>query len=481
MATVATKRKLSTKSIKEKYAALKEVEEGSSKSQIATKYGIPKNTLSTWIKSKEKIFEAMKTQGNKSKLQRLKEGTYTHLDNLIFKFLTIRSRNVVVTASILKTKAKKLAERINIKEFHASDGWLDRWKNRYNVSFKTVSGEGNSCTAEMIAPWKETTLPTILSKYKLDEIYNADEFGLFFRMQPNKSLNLRSDACVGGKPSKIRLTGMAAGNAMSDKLPMFVIGKSKSPLCFKGVKHLPYRYRNQNKSWIDSVLFEEWIREIDGKFTKEKKKIALLIDNCPAHPTIDNLTSIELIFLPPNTTSKLQPMDQGVIRSLKAYYKSLAMQRLVAAIDKGKYLPVFSILDAMKMLDLAWQKVKNSTIINYFAKAGISKEQQKSAQLDDDDPFKDLQNQIEKFGDFYPPGTTAEVVISADENVMSTVPLLTDEELIEEVMNGGNTDDGDDEEDDGADVLSPVCPKVSDVQNALQVLRDYMPFSLNGE
>ena len=48
------------------------------------------------------------------------------------------------------------------------------------VSFKTVSGEGNSCTAEMTAPWKETTLPTILSKYKLDEIYNADEFGLFF-------------------------------------------------------------------------------------------------------------------------------------------------------------------------------------------------------------------------------------------------------------------------------------------------------------
>ena len=56
----------------------------------------------------------------------------------------------------------------------------------------------------------------------------------------------------------------------------------------------------------------------------------------------------------------------------------------------------------MKMLDLAWQKVKTSTIINCFAKAGISKGQQKSAQLDDDDPFKDLQNQIEKLGDLYP-------------------------------------------------------------------------------
>ena len=135
---------------------------------------------------------------------------------------------------------------------------------------------------------------------------------------------------------------------------------------------------------------------MDTKFTKEKKKVVLIIDNCPAHPMIHNLKSIELIFLPPNTTSKLQPMDQGVIRSLKAYYKALALQRLVVAINKGKDLPVFSILDSMKMLDLAWQKVKTSTIVNCFAKAGISKDQQKSAQSHDNDPFRDLQNQIEK-------------------------------------------------------------------------------------
>ena len=83
-------------------------------------------------------------------------------------------------------------------------------------------------------------------------------------------INLR--LAQGGKHSKIRLTGMAAANATGNKILMFVIGKSKSPRCFKGVKHLPCRYRNQNKSWMDSVLFEEWIREMDTKFTKEKKK-----------------------------------------------------------------------------------------------------------------------------------------------------------------------------------------------------------------
>ena len=85
-------------------------------------YGIPKNALSTWIKNNEKFIESMKKQGNKPKRRKLKEGTFAHLDDLISKwFLTVRSRNVVVSESILKTKAKELAGRIDIKGFQASD------------------------------------------------------------------------------------------------------------------------------------------------------------------------------------------------------------------------------------------------------------------------------------------------------------------------------------------------------------------------
>ena len=53
---------------------------------------------------------------------------------------------------------------------------------RHNVSFKAVSGEGNVYTRKITALWEETTLPTNLSIYELEEIFNADdEFGLFFR------------------------------------------------------------------------------------------------------------------------------------------------------------------------------------------------------------------------------------------------------------------------------------------------------------
>ena len=118
----------------------------------------------------------------------------------MFKWLlVVRSRDVAVSALVFKTKTTEFAEKMNVENFKASAGWLDRWRKRFTVSFKTVSGDSIGCTGEMIAPWEQTTLPTILSKYDPNLIYNADEFGSFYRAQPNKSLHLKNENCVGGK------------------------------------------------------------------------------------------------------------------------------------------------------------------------------------------------------------------------------------------------------------------------------------------
>ena len=78
MATIPSKCKLNTKSIKDKYSALKEVEDKKTKSQVAAKYAIRKNILHTWLTNKDKIFEAAK-KGSNSKRQRLKEGYFCKL------------------------------------------------------------------------------------------------------------------------------------------------------------------------------------------------------------------------------------------------------------------------------------------------------------------------------------------------------------------------------------------------------------------
>ena len=235
----------------------------------------------------------------------------------------------------------------------------------------------------------------------------------------------------------------------------------------------PCRYRSQKKSWIDSILFDEWVLEVDRRFTKEGRKIFLLVDNCPAHPSIDNLVSTELIFLPPNTTSKLQPMDQGVIRSLRAHYTTMSFKKLIEAIEKKKPFPEFSILDAMQMLHVTWGKLITKTVVNCFEKAGISKEKQSETLLHANDPFKDLQEQLDKLAvyspKFFPEGTTANDIVSVDGSLTSNEPLMTDDVILCDVLD----EEGSETEDDTDDVSNePICQQSSDVRQALDVLRE---------
>ena len=65
--------------------------------------------------------------------------------------------------------------------------------------------------------------------------------------------------------SKKRLTRLAPGNALSQKLPVFINSKENKPRCFRNLKHLPCCHR-EKKSAMDSDLFEDWVREQDNKF-----------------------------------------------------------------------------------------------------------------------------------------------------------------------------------------------------------------------
>ena len=49
---------------------------------------------------------------------------------------------------------------------------------RHAITFKDVSRESEKVAKDMTAPWEETTLPTILARYQLKDIFNADGFGL---------------------------------------------------------------------------------------------------------------------------------------------------------------------------------------------------------------------------------------------------------------------------------------------------------------
>ena len=50
----SVKRKFNVKSLGEKYKILRDLEKGLSKKDVAEKYGVPRNTISMWVKNKSK-------------------------------------------------------------------------------------------------------------------------------------------------------------------------------------------------------------------------------------------------------------------------------------------------------------------------------------------------------------------------------------------------------------------------------------------
>jgi len=89
----------------------------------------------------------------------------------------------------------------------------------------------------------------------------------------------------------------------SDKLKPLIIEKSQNPRCLKNDLTLPTDYSANRKASMTGARFEKLIQDLDKRMRKLKKKILLLVDNCPAHLKDINCTNIKLAFFPPHCTS----------------------------------------------------------------------------------------------------------------------------------------------------------------------------------
>ena len=86
------------------------------------------------------------------------------------------------------------------------------------------------------------------------------------------------------------------------------------------------------------------------------------------------------MILPANTTSLIQPCDQGIKRVFKAHYRRKMRARIVAELDDiqdqseaGAVAKKISLLDTLRLVAMLWKRVSGKTIENCFRKGGFSK------------------------------------------------------------------------------------------------------------
>ena len=133
----------------------------------------------------------------------------------------------------------------------------------------------------------------------------------------------------------------------------------------------------------------------------------------------------------------------------------------------------------MQMLVSAWDLLSTQTIVNCFRKSGISTENQETAIAEDDDPFRELQDEIDDLRSVQPnlieEDFDATTFADVDAEVIAVQPPPSDAEIVAELLETESVSDDDDYY-SGEVADEPVkCP---DKNELLQVIETLQRFSL---
>lgn len=104
----------------------------------------------------------------------------------------------------------------------------------------------------------------------------------------------------------------------------------------------------------------------------QKRKVLLLLDNFSGHGIAYDPTNVRIEFLAPNMTSRIQPLDAGIIRAFKAHYRRAFCMRALDADEAGdEDIWKLNLWQAMNMARDAWNEITETTIRNCWAHTGI--------------------------------------------------------------------------------------------------------------
>lgn len=275
---------------------------------------------------------------------------------------------------------------------------------------------------------------------------------------------VKGDKSEGGKVQKDRMTALFLCNMDGSDKNLFTIGRSKQPHCFRG-KKIPLPYYANTKAWMTGDLWTKIMQQFDNKMIQQKRKVILFADNAACHKLHDiELKNVNIQFLPANTTSIIQPLDQGVIRSFKSHYRHQIIRRQLLAIERGQTLQQFGksidVLDALQMSKRAWSLVTPTTIQNCFRKAGFANTtiDETNDPLQDDEQIEHLLIPLIEFNEY----------IDCDEH-LECYGNLNEHEILKEIDQQHNDDD---DIENGEETVS-LPPTRKAALEALAVLRAF--------
>lgn len=336
------RKKLLTHAIK--LEIIKKKEDGKGNTAIGREMGLSESTVRTVWKNREAIKKTVKAYGASALDGRSRSSNpaVILMERYLAVFCERKAREgVELTNSYVRENATlmyRVAKRKvrATRDFKASVGWAVSFLKR--KGFRNISFTGERASADEEAA---NQFPAILKNiideggYTKDQIYNLDETALYYRAMPKKTyISKEQKQARGRKLDKSRVTVMFCVNLSgSYKMRPVVVHTAAKPRCYKNLRNMNdsgvYWYKSAN-GWMTGTIFSDWLKThcIPAARRKSRElhqdfKMLILMDNAPAHPTwIQDLVPPEckIVFMPPRTTSLIQPLDQDFIATVKQIY-----------------------------------------------------------------------------------------------------------------------------------------------------------------
>ena len=320
---------------------------------------------------------------------------------------------------------------------------------------KAICGSKESAAPhDELETWKETVLVPTLARYSPNDIYNGDETALFYKSLPHRTYCFDGDKPAGSAKRKDRLTLLIITNMDgSDHRKLSVIGKSKTPRCLQKkykmqVKDMAVDWYASKNAWMTGEIHHQIMTKLNNEMRLSNRHILYVCDNASSHQ-VREYSHIKFLMLPPNATSIMQPLDQGIILSAKRRYKKKLAERYLACVENNKdansLLKALNIVQATNMIASSWRETSSTIIQNCFRKAGFKHHAVDPASETEEDPLPapapDVWNRVQRWlGDVQ----FDEFVASEPE--AATAQPMSDQDIVNIVLTENDAQDESDDE-----------------------------------
>uniref|UniRef100_A0A8C0PPK2 HTH CENPB-type domain-containing protein n=1 Tax=Canis lupus familiaris TaxID=9615 RepID=A0A8C0PPK2_CANLF len=394
----APKRKKAVTCLTEKIHVLDKFHSGLSHSAVGHEFNVNESTIRYIQKKEEDICRSVREAAPESAkvTSIVRDAAMEKMEKQLNLWIQEMSTNKksIVDSVVVRLKAKEIYRHVTqsqekVKPFSASAGWLAHFKRPYHMknvhTDEKFAGKAGPADQEAAEEFKKYLLSIVHEKgYMEEQVFNADETGLFYKNVGRQTYIMQMASKAPGYESfKDRAALLLCVNAKGDfKCKPLMVHRAQNPLALRGknLNCMPVHRRWNKKARMASEIFWDWFHNCSipeaERYLHSKNlafRILLILDNAPVHchEELENAhPDTEVLFMPPNTASLIQPLSQGIIKAFNAYYTRELYSKAFEALDTNEettmmgYWKSISICNVIDYINTAWDSIKQTTINN---------------------------------------------------------------------------------------------------------------------